>query len=166
MTNFKRGFRLNHKRKILEQSTKLNMRNLIDQVMDFEKNKRLSKDASKKRKNTEKNEAEKKFFNKQQRNDFRRDRGRERNDSNRDRGRENNFNRKKRGGSYTDDSNFNIEFVVDNVFKWFNSLFLDKQIEIKNREGCYICEKTGYRMSDCLKNFRNKNKANVESSKN
>ena len=37
MTNFKRDFRLNHKRKILKQSTKLNIRNLIDQIMNFKK---------------------------------------------------------------------------------------------------------------------------------
>ena len=65
MTNFKRDLRLNHKRKILKQSAKLNMRNLIDQVMNFEKDERLDKKASKKRKNIEKNEVEKKFFNKQ-----------------------------------------------------------------------------------------------------
>ena len=166
MTNFKRGLRLNHKRKILKQSAKLNMRNLIDQVMNFEEGERLGKKASKKRKNIEKNEVEEKFFNKQQRNDSRRDRDRGRKNSNRGRDRENNFNREKRGEDYTNDSNFNIELVADDVFKWFNSLFIDKQNEIKNKEGCYICEKTGHRMSDCSKNFRNRNKANVESSKN
>ena len=166
MTNFKRGLRLNHKRKILKQSAKLNMKNLIDQVMNFEKDEKLNKKANKKRKNIEENEIEKKSFNKQQRNDFRRDRNRERKNSNRDRDRENNFNREKRGEDYTNDSNFNIEPVADDAFKWFNSLFIDKQNEIKNRKNCYICEKTDHRMSDCSKNPRNKNRANVESSKN
>ena len=166
MTNFKRGLRLNHRRKILKQSAKLNMRNLIDQVMDFEEGERLSKKASKKRKNIEENEAEKKSFNRQQRNDSRKDRNRGRDDSNRGRNREDNFNREGRGENYTDDSNLNIEPVTDDVFKWFNSLFIDKQSEIKNREDCYICEKTDHRMSDCSKNSRNRNRVNVESSKN
>ena len=134
--------------------------------MNFEENERLDKKTNKKKKNIEENEIEKKFFNKQQRNDFRKGRNRERENSNRDRDRENNFNRKKRDEDYTDDSNFNIEFVADDAFKWFNNFFIDKQSEIKNRKDCYICEKTDYRMSDCSKNFRNKNKVNVESSKN
>ena len=48
-----------------------------------------------KKMNIEKNEIEKKFFNKQQRNDFRKNKNRERNNSNRSRNRKNNFNRKK-----------------------------------------------------------------------
>ena len=134
--------------------------------MNFEKNERLSKKINKKRKNIEENEVEKKFFNKQQRNDFRRSKNRERNNSNRNRNRKNNFNRKKRDENYTNDNNFNIESVADDVFKWFNNLFIDKQSEIKNKKDCYICEKTNHRMSDCSKNFRNKNKVNAESSKN
>ena len=150
MTNFKRDLRLNYKKKILKQSAKLNMRNLIDQIMNFEKNERLNKKINKKRKNIEKNEIEKKFFNKQQRNDFRKNKNRERDDSNRNRNRKNNFNRKKRDENYTNNNNF----------------FIDKQNEIKNKKDCYICEKTSHRMNDCSKNFRNKNKVNVESSKN
>ena len=115
MTNFKRNFRLNHKKKILKQSTKLNMKNLIDQIMNFEKNERLNKKTNKK--NIEKNEIEKKFFNKQQRNNSRKNKNRERKNSNRSRNRKNNFNRKKRNEDYTNDSNFNIEFVADDVFK-------------------------------------------------
>ena len=93
------------------------MKNLIDQIMNFEENERLDKKTNKKKKNIEENEIEKKFFNKQQRNDFRKGRNRERENSNRDRDRENNFNRKKRDEDYTDDSNFNIEFVADDAFK-------------------------------------------------
>ena len=166
MTNFKRSLRLNHKRKILKQSAKLNMKNLIDQIMNFEENERLDKKANKKRKNIEENEVEKKFFNRQQRNDSRKDKSRERKNSNRGRSRKDNFNRKERGEGYTDDSNFNIELVVDDVFKWFNSFFIDKQSEIKNKKNCYICEETDHRMSDCSKNSRNKNRVNVESLKN
>ena len=43
MTNFKRSFRLNHKKKILKQSAKLNIKSLIDQIMNFEKNEKLNK---------------------------------------------------------------------------------------------------------------------------
>ena len=142
------------------------MRDLIDQVMNFEEGERLGKKASKKKKNIEENEAEKKFFNKQQRNDSRRSRGREREDSNRGRGRESNSNREERDGDYTGDSNFNIEPVADDAFKWFNSFSIDKQSEIKNREDCYTCEETDHRMSDCSKNSRNRNRTNAESSKN
>ena len=83
--------------------------------MNFEKNERLSKIANKK--NIEENEIEKKFFNKQQRNDFRKSKNRERNNSNRNRNRKSNFNRKKRDESYINNNNFNIEFVADDVFK-------------------------------------------------
>ena len=62
MTNFKRNFRLNHKRKILKQSAKLNMKNLIDQIMNFEKDEKLDKKISKKKKILKKMRSRKSFL--------------------------------------------------------------------------------------------------------
>ena len=139
------------------------MKNLINQIMNFKKNKKLNKNVNKK--NIEKNEIEKK----------------------------NSTNNNAMIFAKTKIANkiIRIEIEIEKTISiekneikimqiiiilisnlllttFSNNLiiFFDKQIEIKNKKNCYICEKTNYRKNDCSKKFRNKNKINVESSKN
>lgn len=67
LTNFRRGLRIKHRQKLYNLPKKNNLRDFIDQILDFEKKEKLTQKNKKKRERDANNENENQNDNKRQR---------------------------------------------------------------------------------------------------
>ena len=170
LINFKRKFRIEHRKKLFNLSKKKSLNEIIDQILDFEKVDSLDKSKNKRKRNDDHNVHDEKHqnenFNKRFRRDSENDDRDDKKNSSRKRDKKNKNNRDERNENRIE-NNFNHEFVANKVFQWFNNQSKNKQNEIRKTKACYCCDKINCRVFICKNNSENKFETkNSEKSKN